>query len=165
MQASDTHAYAAAAAQAASGNWTGGVNFTALQIGEQLALGYHYWFKSQAAPSVASHIALSHYALGTCHGLSKIPYMRDTRRSIGLGGFVMNVTQISGRVESVVGEIFYDRMAIGSYDCDIHALQTCSYPAYVVDTYYPILPFYIPFRAMTNVKVRSQFTYPIRLVV
>jgi hypothetical protein len=42
-----------------------------------------------------------------------------------------------------------DRMAIGSYDCDMHTIKGCVYPSYM-HTYYPILPYYIPFRAMTN---------------
>lgn len=140
-----------AAMQAKNGSWAGGVNITSLQIGEQLAYGYHYWFKSQT--NISDHISMSHSLLGTCHGLSKLPYMRDTRRSIGLDGFVMNVSQITGTAQQVVGEIFYDRLAIGSYDCDIHAMQNCTYPAYVVSGGYQVLPYFIPFRAMTNVKV------------
>jgi len=34
---------------------------------------------------------------GTCHGLSKVPYIRDTRRSIGIDGFVLNVKDIAGK--------------------------------------------------------------------
>lgn len=105
---------ATAAQQVASGAWAGGVNVTALAMGEQLAYGYHWWFKKQLPAAIASHIALSHAALGTCHGLGKVPYVRDTRRSVGVGGFVMNATQITGLVEDVVAEIFPDRVAIGA---------------------------------------------------
>ena len=39
--------------------------------------------------------------------------MRDTRRSIGVDGFIMNVSTISGTVEQVVGYAFPDAVAIG----------------------------------------------------
>jgi hypothetical protein len=39
--------------------------------------------------------------VGTCHGLAKVPYIRDTRRSIGLNNFLMNISMITGRAEQV----------------------------------------------------------------
>lgn len=45
-------------------------------------------------------------------------------------------------------------MAIGAYDVDIHPIQNCKYPDYML-SYYPILPFFIPLRAMTNAKFEN----------
>jgi hypothetical protein len=45
----------------------------------------------------------------------------------------------------MVGTIFPDRLALGSYDVDIHGLDGCTYPAYMKE-YYPILPYFIPLR-------------------
>lgn len=40
---------------------------------------------------MSNKLTMSKTEMGTCHGLSKLPYMRDTRRSIGLDNFVMKV--------------------------------------------------------------------------
>lgn len=74
--------------------WMGGVNLDNLQEAEYLAYGWHFWFKAANA-SVENNITLDRQAMGTCHGLSKMPYIRDTRRSIGLNNFVMKVIFIN----------------------------------------------------------------------
>lgn len=48
--------------------------------------------------------------------------------------------------------MFPDRVAIGAYDVDIHPISGCAYPPYMLQ-YYPVLPFFIPFRALTNAKL------------
>ncbi len=45
--------------------------------------------------------------------------------------------------------IFDDRLCIGAYGVDIHFMNSCPYPPYI-RKYYPVLPYYIPLRAMTN---------------
>lgn len=45
-------------------------------------------------------------------------------------------------------------MAIGAYNVDIHSIQGCKYPDYM-HNYYPILPYFIPLRAMTNAKYEN----------
>jgi hypothetical protein len=42
-----------------------------------------------------------------------------------------------------------DRIAIGTYNADIHGMEGCDYPPYDSLT----LPFYIPLRALTNATV------------
>ncbi len=88
-------------------------------------------------------------ATGTCHHLAKLPYIRESRRSIGYQDFLMNVTTISGPARNLHGYIFDDRLCIGAYYVDIHFMNSCSYPPYI-RKYYPSLPYYIPLRAMTN---------------
>jgi hypothetical protein len=61
----------------------------------------------------------------------------------------MNITTIRGRARDLHGYIFDDRMCIGAYDVDFHRMAGCTYPSYM-DKYYPILPYYVPLRAMTN---------------
>jgi hypothetical protein len=75
-----------------AGNWTGGINYENLYSAEKLAYGWHYWFKNKT--DVANKITLDSSALGTCHGLAKLPYLRDTRRSIGIDKFLINVCEI-----------------------------------------------------------------------
>ena len=131
--------------------WDGGVDIDVIRDAEWTAIGWHYAFKA-ANKTYEPYITLNKEALGTCHGLSKIPYMRETRRSIGLGGFIMKKADISGDFTvSPVASIPSDRVAIGLYNIDIHRIKSCSYPDYVnhVDDS-NVLPFYIPFRALTN---------------
>jgi len=134
-----------------AGNWTGGINIETLDGAERLAYGYHYWFKKQNE-TLEGKLTMDKTALGTCHGLTKLPYMRESRRSIGVDNFLMKIVDISGNATQMVGNIFEDRIAIGAYDVDIHAMDNCTYPAYMYE-YYPILPFYIPMRALTNKNI------------
>lgn len=143
-----------AAASARGDRWMGGVSVGALHDAETLAFGWHYFFKNRT--SVPKRLTLSKSTWGTCHGLVKIPYMRDTRRSVGLNGFVMNVTMISGLAENVVGEVFPDRVALGAYNCDIHGMPVCKYPEYMHG--WPILPYFVPLRALTNDGIDNLIT-------
>ncbi len=131
--------------------WQGGVNLDTIQNAERQAYGCHYWYREKAPPQWANRTVLirSVEASGTCHGLGKLPYMRESRRSIGYQNFLMNVSTISGHARDLHGYIFEDRLCIGCYDVDIHHMATCAYPKYI-NEYYPVLPYYIPLRAMTN---------------
>src|SRR5262249_19636510 len=72
---------AATAAERAS--WQGGVRTDVLAAAEDRAFAWHAWFKQHApAPFAANNIVLARDALGTGHGLAKMPYMRDSRRSV-----------------------------------------------------------------------------------
>ena len=139
------------AEQRDSDQWQGGVNLEAIQNAERQAYGYHYWFREKAPAEWTNRTVMirSVDQSGTCHGLAKMPYLRESRRSIGHQNFLMNLTTISGPGRNLHGYIFEDRMCIGCYDVDIHPMVNCSYPSYMT-TYYPILPYYIPLRAMTN---------------
>ena len=131
--------------------WQGGVNLDTIQNAERQSYGYHYWFRENAPAEWANRTVLvrSPSLTGTCHHLAKLPYMRESRRSIGYQNFLMNITTISGRAHKLHGYIFDDRLCIGAYDVDIHYMKTCSYPSYI-HVHHPILPYYIPLRAMTN---------------
>jgi hypothetical protein len=87
--------------------------------------------------------------LGTGHGLAKLPYIRDTRRAIGLDGFVLRFADLSGPAAQRTGTVFPDRIALGAYPADIHPVSTCSMPDYAVAAH-DTLPFSIPFRALTH---------------
>ena len=131
--------------------WQGGVNLDTILNAERQSYGTHYWFREHAPLQYANRTVLirSPSATGTCHHLAKLPYMRESRRSIGYDNFLMNLTTISGPGRNLHGYIFDDRMCIGCYDVDIHFMKSCPYPRYIHE-YYPVLPYYIPLRAMTN---------------
>ena len=131
--------------------WQGGVNLDAIQNAERLAYGYHYWYRKNAPAQWANRTVLirSPSSTGTCHSLAKMPYLRESRRSIGFQNFLMNVTTITGHARDLHGYIFDDRLCIGVYAVDIHGMRGCRYPPYI-NTGYSVLPHYIPLRAMTN---------------
>ncbi|WP_353929278.1 FAD-dependent oxidoreductase [Okeanomitos corallinicola TIOX110] len=83
-----------AAGQLQSGGWKGGLRTEALRKGEENALAYYYWLTagntdSQLGDGVKqpqpNHRLLTgiNSPMGTVHGLSKYPYMREGRRIIG----------------------------------------------------------------------------------
>jgi len=98
--------------QLAPGGWLGGLRTETLAAGEELALGYYYWFTmgttdSQLGDGVKkpapNHRLLTGLdsPMGTAHGLSKYPYIREGRRIIGRptygyrNGFSMHELDIS----------------------------------------------------------------------
>ena len=44
-----------------------------------------------------------------------MPYLRESRRSIGYQNFLMNITTITGHARDLHGHIFDDRLCIGAY--------------------------------------------------
>lgn len=94
------------------GGWMGGLRTETLRKGEESALGFYYWLvegttDSQLGAGVKqpypNHRLLTGLdsPMGTIHGLSKYPYMREVRRIVGRPaygrpeGFTMNELDIS----------------------------------------------------------------------
>jgi hypothetical protein len=76
------------------GGWMGGMRTETLRKGEENALAYYYWLVAGNTDSLLgenikqpqpNHILLTGFnsPMGTGHGLSKYPYMREGRRIIG----------------------------------------------------------------------------------
>jgi hypothetical protein len=59
-----------------------------------------------------------------------------------------------GDVAQLTGTKFDDRIALGAYPADIHPIVGREFPKYVY-AYHDTLPFYIPFRALTNKRVEN----------
>lgn len=87
-----------ATGQLKPGGWMGGLRTETLRKGEENALGFYYWLvmgttDSQLGDGVkkpdTSHRFLAGLdsPMGTVHGLSKYPYMREGRRIIGRTSF------------------------------------------------------------------------------
>ncbi len=83
-----------ASGQLKPGGWMGGLRTEALRKGEEIAQGYYYWLvagttDSQLGDGVKQVQPNNRYLsgldspMGTAHGLSKHPYMREGRRIIG----------------------------------------------------------------------------------
>jgi hypothetical protein len=84
----------ASTGQLQPGNWMGGLRPETLQRAEELSQGYFYWLvagttDSQLGEGVKqpqpnqSYLAGLDSPMGTMHGLSKYPYIREARRIIG----------------------------------------------------------------------------------
>jgi len=136
-------------------NWRGGVDLDVLAGAERRAYAWHDWFRRAAPDGIdPDQITLAGDVLGTRHGLAKLPYVRDTRRSIGLDGFVLTLADLTpefedGQLTRLTGTPFPDRVALGAYPADIHPLVGYEYPP-GVDENHPTLPFYVPLRSLTN---------------
>jgi hypothetical protein len=145
----------AARVQVAAGAWAGGLNLSAVADAEQRAFGYYHWYKNASSPAVAPYLMLNATQAGTASGLPKMPYLRDARRSGGgLGGFRLTYEALNGSMSGpspTRGEHFNDTVGIGVYFyADIHRMSTCPYPPYLASVgSAPVLPYYIPFRALT----------------
>ncbi|MDZ8185062.1 MAG: FAD-dependent oxidoreductase [Nostoc sp. ChiSLP02] len=100
--------------QLQSGGWMGGLRTETLRKAEEHALSFYYWFvagttDSQLGEGVKQQRTNNRYVaglkspMGTAHGLSKYPYMREARRIIGRpswgqpGGFTIWEIDISRR--------------------------------------------------------------------
>ena len=77
-------------------DWQGGIDMSALIGAERNAYGFYYFMKNHKEAKNPNLFTLDKTALGTKTGLSKMPYLRDTRRSIGLKDFVLRYSHISG---------------------------------------------------------------------
>ena len=147
-----------ARATALLGQYAGGVDLIALAMAEARSF-YFYQIILDALPhflpAAAGHFALNASAAGTQTGLAKMPYVRDTRRAAaGVDGFRLchqfaspngtgpgpvgcgtpsdrAAAAAAGPSSATVGYKWQDRVAIGSYDFDIHRLRSCELPAYL----------------------------------
>ncbi|HBE20445.1 MAG TPA: FAD-dependent oxidoreductase [Cyanobacteria bacterium UBA11149] len=83
-----------ATGQLSPGGWMGGLRTEALQKGEEKSIGYFYWLVAGTTDSqLGDGVKKTHpnyqylsgfdSPMGTAHGLSKYPYMREGRRIIG----------------------------------------------------------------------------------
>ncbi len=92
--------------------WLGGLRVNSLKNAEEIALGFYYWLVAGTTdaklgtdvkqPNFNNRLLTGlNSPMGTAHGLSKFPYMREGRRIIGRPdfyypeGFVINETDIS----------------------------------------------------------------------
>ena len=94
------------------GGWLGGLRVESLRRGEENAYSYYYWLvagdtDSQLGPGVKEPNPNHRFVygldapMGTAHGLSKYPYIREARRIVGRpsyahpDGFLVNEIDIS----------------------------------------------------------------------
>ena len=131
--------------------WRGGLNLTALRMLEDRAFGW-YWFMRNSSvfldPTWPNRLVINRTVSGTAHGLSKMVYLRDTRRAIGIDGYRLTHPPLRNALE-LTGEHFNDSIALGDYSDDTHTLKipACVYPKYMSEDG-GWQPYYIPLRAL-----------------
>jgi FAD dependent oxidoreductase len=129
----------------AAAQWKGGLNTQTLENAENQSYSWLSWLLKNTPVKFANRVHMDTEILGTAHGLSKIPYIRDTRRAIGINNFLLSYPMIQ-RQNNNRGTVFADRVAIGGYPIDIHELSGCKYTPPNTKIY----PYYIPYRALTS---------------
>lgn len=128
-------------------DWKGGIDKDVLAGAERRAFAWHDWFRANPQGDIEpGQVTLAIGPLGTGHGLAKLPYIRDTRRAIGLDGFLLTLKDLCGPPARKTGKRFRDRIALGAYAADIHPMVGCKFPQSGGET----LPFFVPFRALTS---------------
>ncbi|MGB3515785.1 MAG: FAD-dependent oxidoreductase [Elainellaceae cyanobacterium] len=113
------------------GGWLGGLRVETLRRGEEISLGYFHWLvdgitDSQLGEGVKerhpNHTFLSGLdsPMGTVHGLSKYPYMREGRRILGRpdgrypDGFVISEIDIS-RIDYAADPFYAENLPDAMY--------------------------------------------------
>jgi hypothetical protein len=142
---------APSSAKAQITDWRGGVNVKVLEEAERHAVGWYKYLRETAPQDIAPKL-VPIPVLGTKYGLSKVPYIRDTRRSVGVGGFVMKYAG-----EMLEGINYPDSIGVGSYVPDVHSTKTpgCSMPGHIMAADHAPKPFTLAMRAHTNRDVSN----------
>lgn len=154
---------AATDAQAAT-DWQGGANLTNLSTAEEHAVAWYFWLKNNKPsaptyPATDTHFLQGGDALnmmGSGHGLAKFPYIRCTRRIVGLDNFRITsryfVNTLAAGYANETSYRYFDSVGIGCYAADVRPLigSTGIAPAFN-----NVAPFYIPYRSLASHNIRN----------
>jgi hypothetical protein len=125
-----------------------------LEEAKQLALGFLYWLQTEAprddgAGEGYPGLRLLPEVMGTGDGLSKAPYVRESRRILALKRIVEGEIVAAGR-QGARAEPFRDSVGIGWYAMDLH--DCVGSPT---SMFAPTLPFQIPLGALIPRRVTN----------
>ena len=152
--------------------WQGGLNLATLEGMEERSFGWFHFYLDQAIDTVKPYLAMNATQVGTKTGLSKMPYLRESRRSrAGVGNHFRLLYgtdfNTSGSDDNRTSRRFADTVGIGDYHfADIHGLDishgacgqdVSAYPEYLLQDF-PLKPYYIPYRAITNERLSNLLT-------
>jgi hypothetical protein len=176
-----TQAQLEASGQLQPGGWRGGLRPEALKQGEEHALGFFYWLMAgrtdfllqKENPAFEKEYNFPYRLMrgadspmGTASGLSRYPYIRESRRLLGrpsygyADGFLIYESDISPQESSLQRGrpyIFYDSVGVGQYPIDFHACIEPDFSPNPNDIDYsgaiPAYPFQIPLRSLIPQKI------------
>ncbi|MBD2103291.1 FAD-dependent oxidoreductase [Leptolyngbya sp. FACHB-261] len=161
------------------GGWQGGLRVEALRQAEDHALGFFYWLVAGQTDSQVPGARTGEYhfryrlmrgtdsPLGTEHGLSRYPYIREGRRIVGRvsgsypQGFTIYETDISQKPSDLNRGrpyLFYDAVGVSQYPIDFHGCideQFAALPGNTSVAQAPSYPFQIPLRALIPQEVEN----------
>ena len=102
------------------------VSASRLALGKYLSLGFLYWLQTEAARDDGGkgypELKLRADMLGNSDGLSKYPYIRESRR-IKARYTIVETDIVSSANPSSRARLFNDSLGIGLYPVDIHGKQ------------------------------------------
>lgn len=140
-------------------DWQGGIHPAELANAEKHAVAWYFHMKANRTTTWDTHYLRGGHPLnmmGTEHGLAKFPYMRGTRRLVGLDNFRLTERYFvnAGAADYPGGTSFrfYDSVGIGNYAVDIHPTKTSTG---ISPSLEKAAPFYIPYRALGSANVRN----------
>lgn len=167
--------------QLTKGNWSGGLRTSALADAEAHAYGYYYWLVKGTTDALIQKVNPEYrkpyflqYAflkgedspIGTEHGLSRYPYIREGRRILGRPaagypeGFTIYEADLNIQRSSQKNpeKLPLDSVGLGQYRVDIHSCITDANfntsPSEVRELLNPRYDIYqIPFRALIPQKI------------
>ena len=138
-------------------DWQGGVNYSAIKGSEDVSSKFYYFMKDNEPRGNGNRLNLDHASMGTTTGFYKFPYLRDTRRSIGIDNYLLKNSELLA--QNPTGARFADAIATANYPMDIHPTDNCTYSSDDMGLSHKQgpgaepYPFYIPLRSLTNKDV------------
>jgi hypothetical protein len=116
---------------------------------KSLSLGFLYWLQTECPRDDGGQgyheLRLRPDVMGTAHGLSKRPYVREGRR--------LEARTMLREQDLTEGRAFPDSIGVGWYPIDLHACFGDDVPQ--GDRSLPTKPFQIPLGALVPVRVRN----------
>ncbi|HEY9869174.1 MAG TPA: FAD-dependent oxidoreductase, partial [Candidatus Obscuribacterales bacterium] len=123
-----------------------------LALAKALSLGFLYWLQTEAprdeGGSGYPELKLRPDVMGTTDGLSKHPYIRESRR-LAARHIIVEQDIVEATNPEVRARHFDDSVGIGHYPVDIHGRQD------VPDTAQATRPFQIPLGALISLEVAN----------
>ena len=77
-------------------DWVGGYDTLALDIAERFSYSSFRTFRDLSPKEWTNKLQINSTHMGTCTGLTKMPYIRDGRRSLGVDDFIMTLDNTPG---------------------------------------------------------------------
>lgn len=143
-------------------DWRGGVNLADIAQAEKHAIAFYFYMKAYATRTLDTrylHGDDSLNMMDTKHGLAKFPYIRCTRRIIGLSNYRLTeryfVSTDDPNYTAGASFRYYDSVGIGNYAEDVHPTRISTG---ISPNIHRPAPFYIPYRSLGSVNIRNLLT-------
>jgi hypothetical protein len=124
-----------------------------LALGKEISLGFLYWLQTKAPRDDGGtgypELKLMLNVLGSDDGLSKYPYIRESRRIKAMLSVVEQDIAAAAAGSGARARLFADSVAIGLYPIDIHGHQD------VPGAGQAARPFQVPLGAFVQTQVRN----------